>query len=85
MLNDIENNLENDQDEDDAYIFSLQDECDQDINRLTEEIAAATTRSQELGDELKQKIPIRDQKINESEEKTKFLNTITEEIDTLDG
>jgi hypothetical protein len=60
MLNDIEHNLEEDQDEDDKYIFDLQDQCDQEIERLSEEIEAAKARSAELSAELKAKIPVRD-------------------------
>lgn len=85
MLRDMEANLQNEQREDDDFIFGLQDQCDAELARLDDEITAAQNRIRELTEELAIKIPRRDQAQADRDQKQNQVNLYNDRVAELDA
>lgn len=80
MLQQTEDELQAEQDADDAFIAQLQEQCDAELAKLQTEIQQATKRIGELDAELKEKIPIREEKNRIRNEKINFRQAIRDRI-----
>jgi len=65
---------------DDDAQMELQNQCYDDINRLTDEIKAAEKRINQIDEELNEKIPIRDNKISERTDLEEFKDLLIERM-----
>lgn len=63
--------------------MDLQNQCYDDLNRLTAEITAAKKRIAQIDEELDEKIPIRDNKIDERNDLNEFKDLLNERISQM--
>jgi predicted nucleic acid-binding Zn-ribbon protein len=84
LLREIYNFVQNEQNDDDAYIRDIRGQCDNEIERLRNEITAANDRAEELNTEINEKTPIRDEKVELLAEKRTLLAETGDRIVELD-
>jgi predicted nucleic acid-binding Zn-ribbon protein len=85
LLGNIYNFIYSEQTEDDNYIKGIRGQCDSEIGRLRTEITAANDRATELNDEINEKTPIRDEKIELLAQKREFEDETITRIEELDA
>jgi len=84
LLREIYNFIQGEQNEDDAYISDIRGQCDNDVDRLRDEITAANDRAADLQAEIEEKTPIRDEKVELLAEKRELLADTGDRIIELD-
>jgi len=84
LLRSIYNSINAEQQEDDGYISNIRGTCDSDVDRLRNEITAANDRANDLNDEINEKTPIRDEKVELLAQKREFEDETVDRIIALD-
>lgn len=85
MLRGTEDRKFQEQRKDDESQMELQNQCYDDLGRLADEIKTAEKRVHEVSEELEEKVPIRDNKVNERADLQEFKTLLEDRLRQMEA